>query len=804
MPFALLLLAAPGVAWAHANFVRAEPAADAALQATPERLQLWFGEPLEPRFSEVQVFDANRQRVDRGDSRVPPGEPASLVVSLQPLEQGTYTVAWQALSSVDGHLTRGLYGLSIGVAPTDGTTLAAPDASAALPFEAATRWLAYLSAAALVGALLFRLLTLGPVAEAQGVGEVVLPAALPALHRLAWASWAGLLVATLEALGLQLAAVGGGESGPALRAMLGQLLFGTRYGLVWLARLGLVLGLGLALLWLARAGTRGRGDAETRGDEEALSASPRLRVPASRESPPPGKAAWWLGAGLGGGALLTYSLNSHSAAAGDLAALAVAADWLHLVAVAVWVGGLFSLVLVLPAGLKVLPPAERGRLLAGLVPRFSVLAVASVGVLVATGLYQAWLHVGSPSALLETLYGQGLLAKLGLATPLLLLGAANLLILRPRLAAAAQVGGGRVGGWWLEVGSSHQPPTSNPSASNLGRYFSRLVRAEVALAALVLLAAGVLTGLPPARQAYEQLAAARPLALHAQARTLRLSLAIAPARPGPSTFTVLLQDAQGRPVDGAERVSLTFDYLDQPLGTGIELAEPQGEGRYAARGAFIGLEGLWRVGVLARLPGQDDERAAFLLRVGPTSAQEEQPNAGAAPGVRWPTLNLMSLMALGLAVLGAGLMVYVARTVGLRSLEGGMLVLAGAVVVGLGIFLAVRTQQADEAAQRVRALRNPFPPTQESLAVGEEVYRTQCQLCHGVAGRGDGPAGAMLNPRPSDFRVHLAAGHTDGELFTWVGDGMRGTAMPAFRDQLTEAERWHVINFIKALASSGG
>jgi hypothetical protein len=57
-----------------------------------------------------------------------------------------------------------------------------------------------------------------------------------------------------------------------------------------------------------------------------------------------------------------------------------------------------------------------------------------------------------------------------------------------------------------------------------------------------------------------------------------------------------------------------------------------------------------------------------------------------------------------------------------------------------------------------------------------------------------------MNPRPADFRVHMAAGHTDGELFYWVSEGLRGTAMPAFRDLLSEEERWHVINFIRTFA----
>jgi mono/diheme cytochrome c family protein len=95
---------------------------------------------------------------------------------------------------------------------------------------------------------------------------------------------------------------------------------------------------------------------------------------------------------------------------------------------------------------------------------------------------------------------------------------------------------------------------------------------------------------------------------------------------------------------------------------------------------------------------------------------------------------------------------------------------------------------------------NPIAQTAESLARGEQVYRDHCPMCHGDAGRGDGPAAFGMNPRPADFRVHMAAGHTDGELFYWVSEGLRGTMMPAFREVLSEDERWHVVNFIRTFA----
>ncbi len=95
---------------------------------------------------------------------------------------------------------------------------------------------------------------------------------------------------------------------------------------------------------------------------------------------------------------------------------------------------------------------------------------------------------------------------------------------------------------------------------------------------------------------------------------------------------------------------------------------------------------------------------------------------------------------------------------------------------------------------------NPIQPISASVAAGEAIYRAHCQSCHGIVGAGDGPAAAALTPRPADLRIHMAAGHTDGQLFYWITEGFKGTAMPAFKNVLSEEERWHAINFIRTFA----
>ena len=104
--------------FAHAYLESSTPAAGASLSQAPDQLRLTFTEAVDPSFSNVQVLDARRQQVDKGDSHVAPDDPRSMIVSLGSVPDGLYTVAWRTLSSVDGHSVNGAYPLFIGIAPS--------------------------------------------------------------------------------------------------------------------------------------------------------------------------------------------------------------------------------------------------------------------------------------------------------------------------------------------------------------------------------------------------------------------------------------------------------------------------------------------------------------------------------------------------------------------------------------------------------------------------------------------------------------------------------------------------------------
>ena len=96
---------------------------------------------------------------------------------------------------------------------------------------------------------------------------------------------------------------------------------------------------------------------------------------------------------------------------------------------------------------------------------------------------------------------------------------------------------------------------------------------------------------------------------------------------------------------------------------------------------------------------------------------------------------------------------------------------------------------------------NPIAPNSQSIAAGKAVYVKNCARCHGVSGKGDGPDGLLLNPRPADLTKHGLPGvHTDAQLFDWITNGLPGTRMPAWKDKLSDTDRWNLVNYMRYLA----
>ena len=106
----------------------------------------------------------------------------------------------------------------------------------------------------------------------------------------------------------------------------------------------------------------------------------------------------------------------------------------------------------------------------------------------------------------------------------------------------------------------------------------------------------------------------------------------------------------------------------------------------------------------------------------------------------------------------------------------------------------------DDLARRFSVSLDEIPASPPSLARGAEVYRQNCGTCHGMAGRGDGPAAAGLEPRPADLAaLSDLVDRSPLDFYRRVSLGVAGTAMPAFEAQLPPADRWAVAVYASTL-----
>ncbi len=99
-------------------------------------------------------------------------------------------------------------------------------------------------------------------------------------------------------------------------------------------------------------------------------------------------------------------------------------------------------------------------------------------------------------------------------------------------------------------------------------------------------------------------------------------------------------------------------------------------------------------------------------------------------------------------------------------------------------------------------LRNPLVADEATLRRGAELYQTNCASCHGASGQGDGPVAASLQPSPANLARAVQMPMVDATFLYWrVSEGAltQKSAMPPFKEMLSEEERWQIVTFVETL-----
>lgn len=538
----------------HAILRNSDPTQNASIDESPPRVTLSFTEALETQSSTLRVLNSAGARVDKSDL-VFSTDLETMSIGIEPLPKGVYTVSWQVVSAIDGHPTSGAlsFGVQTVVPPPPPVVSTEESLILTLIPEALVRWILFVGQSLMVGSLLFYMLVLVPrLIEFDISSPGNEPIGIKSSRRVLILSMLGSILAIAGTVGL----VALQWTGSSTSISLAEFVLGTRLGLVGVIRLGLAGSTALALLYLIRGRT-------------------------------PKRVVLWVSIGLGATVLLMASLSGHNAAASFNPALAVLSDWIHLFGVAAWVGGLSCFALILP----ILRGEGFHKHLASLVPRFSQVAMASVGAISITGVYSAWLQVGSFIALLNTLYGSTLIVKISLMIPIVLLGALTQLVSHPRMVATLR-----------SVGQT------GPMIATLGRRITTSIRTEAALGAILLLTVGLLTAIPPGIQVAQNITqsvfVSKVLTQQAEGdpqHPLQVTLSIFPFRVGANSFEALLKDNQGAPSKNVTQVNFEFRLRGTPSGPS-DYAEPEGEGRFLLQGTYLSMPGNWTIEVTVRRP----------------------------------------------------------------------------------------------------------------------------------------------------------------------------------------------------------
>ena len=425
----ILLLLNPIQGLAHTALRSSSPASGAHLNETPRELRLRFNEPVELALARIALVRPDGAEVRLGELQSVPDSATVVVAPIDgPLSARIYTVRWQ-IAGADGHPVRGEYtfvispgaqGLAPNPAPTapgqttppaahhhDPTSLPTGESfDASSPLYVVVRWLTFVGLLGAIGAVSFRLLVL-PLARRQIHSTEPMLGDAASRRAAHLGMWMAVVVATAAALRLYAQSYAlHGAGGVWNTELISALLSRTTWGWGWLLQVG---GVVLALIGFACA-TRGA------------------------------RAGWGLAAV---GALVlsfTPGLSGHAAASEDLAPLAVLADGLHVLGAGGWLGSLLLVIVVgVPAAMR-LGPTVRGKAVADLVNAFSPTALLFAGIVVATGVFATWLHLGSVEGLWESGYGRTLLLKLGVLSVVFGTGAYNWLKVKPALGSEEAVG----------------------------------------------------------------------------------------------------------------------------------------------------------------------------------------------------------------------------------------------------------------------------------------------------------------------------------------------------------------------------
>lgn len=387
------VIAIPNIpnSYAHAIVEKSSPAASQSLSIPPTKVDVYFSDPIDIKFSQVKVLDSDGKQIQENDQHYIDGDQKTLSVSLPSnLKNGIYTISTKVLDQTDGHVTEDAFAFGVGqeVPKSVSSNLASNYQEVSIP-EAIARFPALLGQVIVTGIAASSLWLWGPTTRISKFRDAILQTRIKVDSAMTKMAVIGSVIVISSGFAMIIVQAYSINSG-ILDAI------STKFGNMWILRM------------LASAALLGISFVMYQRTKNTPHIIPRSQMVSLL--------------GVSFLVLLTTSLISHGAATGQITPLLL--DFCHNVFASLWIGGIIYLAFIVMPQIKQITNSNTSlSAISLLIPRFSALVITVLGAIVITGPFLLYFLENNLALTLASFYGRILIIKLLLAAAMITLGA---------------------------------------------------------------------------------------------------------------------------------------------------------------------------------------------------------------------------------------------------------------------------------------------------------------------------------------------------------------------------------------------
>ncbi|HKO40467.1 MAG TPA: copper resistance protein CopC, partial [Nitrososphaeraceae archaeon] len=586
----------PAQVYAHPIITDSNPKQFQSLENPPDRVTVYFSEPIVLPYSQISVIDSEGNRADEGNPENYNGDTSTISVPLKKgIGEGTFTINTKVLSAVDGHVVDGSVVYSIGGGEADFSKIKSKskDIFDLLSIDnSLSRIPGYVGQIVIVGASFIFLWIQKPLSKYEWIKNLLQPNLYLIRRDLIKLIIIGnilVLFSIIATVLIQASAIGGSVWD----------VLTTEFGKIIIIRLGLALILLGFLLFCYKKFKISKKEKDKVGYFIAIMC-------------------------LGLGLLFTNSMISHSAALKSFGPILI--DYFHGIAASFWIGGLIFLTFIFISKIFLIKDEElKAKIISMVIPRFSVIIIPVLGSISITGPILLWSIESNLSTTIDSLYGKILIVKLILAAIMIILGGYHQFITEKRISTLSmkQIG---------EKGHTKQTLANQP---NFLKRFIWTLRIETLVGLCLLFVVSLMTNmvLPsgelPSSNITNSSQTVTPLANQVQnnndiystvvySENQKIEINLNPGRLGENKIFVEFSDYNNNPAANIINATLKLSQIERGIGPILIDMQKISNGRFNAVVPFSAL-GLWNVEIQGKTiqPNTPNTIATFEINIKP-------------------------------------------------------------------------------------------------------------------------------------------------------------------------------------------